>query len=246
MWPFTVNCDSCKESIWRWSKRCAYCGEVRGKAKLSEEGSFAPLPAEKEACPSCKKPVTKGANFCAACGLGSAHGTRKCTDSACGARSPGDARYCVTCGVAFADAAKPALVGETRWARTKDDLMARVEVRDVEGLFRKGLVVEFGTEALFLMDGKLMCLLEPGRHDLGGMLKRGIDLRARYEATAVVYDNSEFSLQFTAIRALTKEKVEVLADCEIRLRIEDAGKLFNSPTHLSTASCSVSRNSLIM
>ena len=228
MWPFTVNCDSCKESIWRWSKRCAYCGSVRGSTKIKEDGVVGALPADKDACPSCKKPVQKGANFCAACGMGNASGTRKCTDASCGARSPGDARYCVTCGGPFADAEKPLLRGETVWNRNKDDLMARVEVRDVEGWVRRGLVVEFGTEALFLMDGKFLCVLEPGRHDLGGMLKRGIDLRARYEATAVVYDNSEFSLQFTGIRALTKEKVEILADCEVRLRIEDAGKLFTT------------------
>lgn len=226
MWPFTTNCDSCKQSIWRWTKRCPNCGEVRGQARLRDEGVVGPPPAEKQECPSCKKPVPKGTNFCAGCGLGSATGTRKCADPGCSTRSPGDARYCVSCGRPFADSEKPALRGETVWARTKDDLMARVEVRDVEGWFKRGLVVEFGTEALFLMDGRFLCVLEPGRHDLGGMLKRGIDLRARYEATAVVYDSSEFSLQFTGIKALTKEKVEVIADCELRLRIEDAGKLF--------------------
>jgi len=228
MWPFTVNCESCKESIWRWSKRCAYCGVVRGEAVLKEEGILAPPPAELEGCPSCKKPVAKGSNFCPGCGLGSASGTRKCNDPSCGARSPGDARYCVSCGRPYADADKPALRGETVWARTKDDLMARVEVRDAEGWFRRGFVVEFGTEALFLMDGKLVSLLEPGRHDLGGMLRRGIDLRARYEATAVVYDNSEFSLAFNSIKSLTRERVEILADIEVRLRIEDAGKLFTT------------------
>ena len=226
MWPFTTNCDSCKQSIWRFTKRCPHCGEVRGKARLHEDGSAGPMPSDRSDCPSCKKPVAKGANFCASCGLGSASGTRKCADPACSTRSPGDARYCVSCGRPFADAEKPALRGESVWARTKDDLMARVEVRDVEGWFKRGLVVEFGTEALFLMDGRFLCVLEPGRHDLGGMLKRGIDLRARYEATAVVYDSSEFSLQFTGLKALTKEKVEILADCELRLRIEDAGKLF--------------------
>ena len=228
MWPFTVNCESCRESIWRWSKRCAYCGAVRGTGKLKDEGIVAPPPLDRVACPSCKKPVAKGSNFCAGCGLGSATGTRKCADTSCGARSPGDARYCGTCGRPFADAEKPALRGETVWARTKDDLMARVEVRDCEGWFRRGLVVEFGTEALFLLDGRFACVLEPGRHDLGGMLKRGIDLRVRYEATAVVYDSSEFSLAFSEIKALTKENVEILADCEIRLRIEDAGKLFTT------------------
>ena len=228
MWPFTINCDSCKESIWRFTKRCPNCGQVRGKARLGEEGVVGSPPPESVHCPSCKKPVAKGANFCAMCGLGSAAGTRKCADPSCGTRSPGDARYCVSCGRPFADSEKPALRGETVWARTKDDLMARVEVRDVEGWFRRGFVVEFGTEALFLMDGRFLCLLEPGRHDLGGMLKRGIDLRARYEATAVVYDNSEFSLRFSEVRALTKEKVEVVADCELRLRIEDAGKLFTT------------------
>ena len=228
MWPFTINCDSCKESIWRFTKRCPNCGQVRGKARLGEEGVVGSPPPESVHCPSCKKPVAKGANFCAMCGLGSAAGTRKCADPSCGTRSPGDARYCVSCGRPFADSEKPALRGETVWARTKDDLMARVEVRDVEGWFRRGFVVEFGTEALFLMDGRFLCLLEPGRHDLGGMHKRGIDLRARYEATAVVYDNSEFSLRFSEVRALTKEKVEVVADCELRLRIEDAGKLFTT------------------
>jgi hypothetical protein len=228
MWPFTVNCESCRESIWRWSKRCTSCGAVRGAGKLKEDGIVAPPPLEKDACPSCKKPVGKGSNFCAHCGLGSASGTRKCADTSCGARSPGDARYCATCGRPFADAEKPALRGETVWARTKDDLMARVEVRDCEGWFRRGLVVEFGTEALFLLDGRFACVLEPGRHDLGGMIKRGIDLRARYEATAVVYDSSEFSLSFGEIKALTKENVEIHAQCELRLRVEDAAKLFTN------------------
>lgn len=228
MWPFTVNCETCRESIWRWSKRCTNCGAVRGAGKLADDGIVAPPPLDRVACPSCKKPVAKGANFCASCGLGSATGTRKCADTSCGARSPGDARYCGTCGRPFADAEKPALRGETVWARTKDDLMARVEVRDCEGWFRRGLVVEYGTEALFLLDGRFACVLEPGRHDLGGMLKRGIDLRVRYEATAVVYDSSEFSLAFSEIKALTRENVEILADCEIRLRIEDAGKLFTT------------------
>jgi hypothetical protein len=81
---------------------------------------------------------------------------------------------------------------------------------------------------LFLLDGRFACVLEPGRHDLGGMIKRGIDLRARYEATAVVYDSSEFSLSFGEIKALTKENVEIHAQCELRLRVEDAAKLFTN------------------
>lgn len=230
MWPFTTNCESCKESIWRWSKRCTNCGAVRGSGRLAkgEDGLAGSQPPEKADCPGCKKPLSKGSNFCAACGLGSAMGTRKCPDPTCGARSAGNARYCGVCGRPFSDADKPALRGETVWARTKDDLMARVEVRDAEGWFRRGFVVEFGTEALFLLDGKYACILEPGRHDLGGMLKRGFDLRARYEATAVVYDSSEFSIAFTGIKVLTKENVEIETDCELRLRVEDAAKLFTT------------------
>jgi hypothetical protein len=60
------------------------------------------------------------------------------------------------------------------------------------------------------------------------MTRRFAKLPFRYEATAVVYDTAEFSLSFKDVRALTKENVEVFVDCEIRLRIEDAGALFTN------------------
>jgi hypothetical protein len=177
-------------------------------------------------CPTCSAPLTGGQNFCGKCGTGAATGTKRCNDGACATFSPGDARFCVSCGNPFGETTKPALRGETVWARTSSDLMARIEVRDVEGVLKKGVVIEHGTEALFLMNGKLIGPLEPGRHDIGGLLKRFMNLQVRYEATAVVYDNSEFSLSFKDVKALTKENAEVIVDCELRMRVEDASKLF--------------------
>lgn len=229
MWPFTENCDSCGESIWRNSRRCAYCGSTRGAGVVAPgvRPSQRIIPAGVK-CPDCGQPLGTAQNFCPRCGAGAATGTRRCTDVNCGAFSPGDAKYCVACGRPLGESEKPALRGETGWARDSADLMARIEVRDLEGTLRKGVVIEHGTEALFLADGRLTGPLEPGRHDLGGLLKRFKNLQLRYEGTAIVYDTAQFSLQFRDVKALTKENVEVLVDCELRLHVRDASALFTN------------------
>ena len=229
MWPFTDNCESCGESIWRSARRCPRCGKARGAGTVTPglRPPSRPVPAN-ATCPACAQPLEASQNFCPRCGTGAATGTRRCPDVNCGAFSPGDAIYCVACGREMDKIAKTPLRGETVWARTREDLVARIEVRDVEGTFTKGVVVEHGTEALFLVDGRLVGPLEPGRHDLQTMTRRFAKLPLRYEATAVVYDTADFSLQFKDVRALTRENAEVFVDCELRLRVQDAGALFTN------------------
>lgn len=229
MWPFTENCESCGESVWRSTKRCPYCGKTRGIGAI-EPGvrpPQRPVPAG-VTCPDCDQPLGVDQNFCPRCGANAATGTRRCTDANCGAFSPGDAKYCGTCGRPFAETEKPALRGETVWARNSADLIARVEVRDLEGTFKKGIVIEHGTEALLLADGRLAGPLEPGRHNLQALLRRFVHLQLRYEGTAIIYDTAEFSLQFKDVRALTRENAEVVIDCELRLRVADGNKVFTT------------------
>jgi hypothetical protein len=215
--------------MWRSNQYCPDCGALRGKGRLAGGVVATPPPVPDEVpCPVCKAILRAGQSFCPKCGAGAATGTRRCTDDACGAFNPGDARFCAGCGQPFAETAKPAVRGETVWARNSADLMARIEVRDVQGILKKGIVIEHGTEALFLLDGRLVGPLEPGRHDLGGLLRRAIDLRLRYEATAVVYDNAEFSLTFPDVKALTRENVDILVDCEVRVHIDNAELVFTT------------------
>ncbi|HID26247.1 MAG TPA: hypothetical protein EYP22_00120 [Methanosarcinales archaeon] len=50
-------------------------------------------------------------------------------------------------------------------------MVKRIEVSNIKGFFKKDIVVEIGTEALFLRYGKLTGTLAPGSYTVGGALK---------------------------------------------------------------------------
>jgi hypothetical protein len=116
-----------------------------------------------------------------------------------------------------------------QWQRAENDFATRVDVDELEGFFRKGLVVEEGTKALLFIDGKYAGELEPGRHDIDGIkIKlRNFDLRRR--ASALLVDASDCTIGNVTLNKLrTKDKLNVSVECTLTVKLSNPAYFFTN------------------
>jgi hypothetical protein len=183
-------------------------------------------------CPSCKQ-ETKPGNFCGHCG-GALPGTKtRCGN--CGANVLAAARFCGECGQAMSapasegarETARPQMTGN-RWARRPEDFATRVEVADVDGFFSKGLIVEAGTKALFFTNGAYSGLVEAGKHEIGGLKSRIMNVFSSKTTTALLLDAGDVELKFALDGIRTRDPLSLSADAVVVLRLEDPVPFFEN------------------
>jgi membrane protease subunit (stomatin/prohibitin family) len=176
-------------------------------------------------CPKCNAKNKSGARFCGNCGAGLPGAERKCGN--CGATVAAEKSFCGNCGKPLSESAAPLMTGN-RWARRADDFAAKVEVDDVEGFFKRGLIVEAGTKAIFFVNGAYSGILDPGKYDMGGLLQKIKNVFSSKTTTAVLVDTGDVELQFLMGDLPTKDPLRLTAECRMVVQMDNPTQFFEN------------------
>lgn len=164
----------------------------------------------------CSRELPAGSNFCPYCGTAQPAGKQFCPN--CDALVAADANFCPHCRHQLREPEAGPTIEGRRWAKSPDDFAVRVEVDDVPGLFRKDLVVEPGTRALLLEDGKNMAgELGPGKYTL-----QSAGLTSAKTATAILVDSGDTDLEFTIPDLFTTDPMRITVDCRLVAGVDNA------------------------
>jgi hypothetical protein len=176
-------------------------------------------------CSKCKAKNRSGAKFCGECGEPLPGSEAKCGN--CGAMVPADKKFCGSCGKPMGESAAPLLTGN-RWARRIEDYATKVEVSDVEGFFKKGLIVEAGTRAIFFVNGAFAGILEPGKYDMGGLIEKVKNLFNSKSTTAVLVDTGDVELHFSLADLQTHDPLTLTAECRLVVQMDNPTAFFEN------------------
>ena len=176
-------------------------------------------------CPKCGNRVRKGSRFCPKCGESAPRGLTKC--GKCGAEVRTSSVYCWKCGCKLDEMAKPMIL-EDRWARSGDDFAVRIDNQIVKGWLAKPLIVEHGTRALLFQNGRYKGELPEGRHDMGGFLSRLNHFMVEQNASVVLMDAGDVSLDLESTDLWTADQYEASASAQFILRVKDADAMFGN------------------
>jgi hypothetical protein len=172
-----------------------------------------------QTCTKCGKSFPRNANFCPWCGEPAAKGTVTCRF--CGKEIPAAAKFCPHCRKETAGSERPTMVGNT-WARDPNDFATRVEVDDLEGVLRRDLIIEPGTRAIILFDGRSLAgTIGPGRYTLRDLLDKLSVPSLRRRATALLVDTSEMDLALTINDVYTQDPLKIALDCHVAVEVAD-------------------------
>ena len=129
---------------------------------------------------------------------------------------------------------RPVSVVEDRiWRRIEDpkkgaELARKVWPRELKGRTTKPMAIEEGTVGLFFSNGALVGTLQPGRHDLGGALKKWGILDFDLVEYVVCMEQADFYLEFGYENLDTfKDKSAVSTQDPMLLADIDARLFFN-------------------
>ena len=174
-----------------------------------------------------------GFNFCRVCGERISGGQISCWH--CGAIIDSGANFCGKCGKPAGEAKptktredKSADLQNMRWQRAFDDFATRVDVEDVEGVFKKGVIVEQGTKALLFINGALAETLQPGMYDLGGLGSKLKNFAPFRTSTAILVDAGDVELNLNLTGIFTKDPLNIDVICKVIAQIENPTFFFNN------------------
>jgi hypothetical protein len=100
-----------------------------------------------------------------------------------------------------------------------------VDVEDLEGLFKKGVVVEQGTKALIFINGALAETLQPGAYDLNN---RQINFTQINTGTAILVDAGDVALQMDLKGIYTSDPLAIDLTCNIVMQVDTPVFFFNN------------------
>ena len=179
-----------------------------------------------QTCTNCGERFSRSANFCPKCGTPAKRGSASCRY--CAKDIPAAARHCPYCGKSTEGSERPAVVGNT-WAREPDDFATRLEIDDLEGTLRRDLIVEPGTRAIILIDGRnLAGAVGPGRYTLKSFMDKLSLPSLRRRATALLVDTGEVDLDLTIGDVYTSDPLKLTLDCHVAVDIRDPMAFFTN------------------
>ena len=124
-------------------------------------------------------------------------------------------KYCRFCGHDLASQSPDAESSLGRYL-PPDDLMRRMEPREMQGLLNKTVVVEEGQSALFFIGGRHDLTLGPGKHSVGNILSsRGRD------AEIVLFRTSDVPIEVSIPSLLSTDPLPLSLDFRLVLKIEE-------------------------
>jgi hypothetical protein len=176
-------------------------------------------------CPKCGKPVDRGASFCGSCGSPLAGKSGKVC-GACGAENTVEARFCAKCGRPLDSSAAPE-IRQHHWARRAEDFAVRVDAVDLPGLLRRGLIVEPGTNAMFIERGVNQGIIPPGTYMLetpGQKIWDWLTTGIPEHATILLVDVTPTDLVFHLGGRFTKDPLPVGVTIRMQVDVGEPGK----------------------
>lgn len=139
------------------------------------------------------------------------------TCPACGSVMAAEASICTGCGARAPHASGPAA---ERWSRPPGELAVRIDVADLPGLLSKTLVVEPGTLAMILEDGRnALGVVGPGAYTLQGALEALPGMRGLTRVTAILMDGGQVILPFALEGIQTADPLGLKLDLELAVHI---------------------------
>ena len=115
-----------------------------------------------------------------------------------------------------------------RWARRVEDFATKVEVDDVEGFFKKGLLVEAGTKAIFFVNGAYSGILDPGKYEMGGLLQKIKNVFNSKSTTAVLIDAADVELRVPLGGLQTSDPIKLAAECRMVIQLDNPTQFFEN------------------
>lgn len=176
-------------------------------------------------CPKCGEKVRRLSSFCPHCGEGAETLWRTCPE--CRGIVSGAAKFCGNCGQPIRVEGAPADTVSQAWRRGPNDFAVRFELEDLKGAFKGGLIVQHGTQALLLIDGKLVQTLGPGRYTPESDAVQGIQwTRDPQHGTVILVDagHDEIDYAFDGVR--TKDNLTLTVKCAVALRVADPARFY--------------------
>ena len=166
-----------------------------------------------------------GVNFCGVCGERISGGQIKCPS--CGTVNDSASSFCGKCGGSLKKAPS-ADIEHMRWQRGVDDFATRVDVDDLPGVLKKGIIVEQGTKALLFINGALAEVLQPGMYDLGGLASKLRNFEPYRTGTAILVDAGDVEIQLNITGVYTKDPLNIDITCKAVAQIENPTFFFNN------------------
>lgn len=163
-----------------------------------------------------------GDNFCRTCGEKVSGGMIRCRH--CGSANDSGAKYCVQCGKKMGGENPPQTDG-ARWRRGDDDFATRVDLDDLDGIFRKGVVVEQGTKALLFVNGALAETLQPGLHDFS---TNKFNFGQQKSGSAILVDAGDLELALDLKRIYTGDPLAIDITCKVVVRVDNPTFFFTN------------------
>lgn len=121
--------------------------------------------------------------------------------------------FCNQCG-------KP--LTKSVWKSVDNQFARRVDVDDLEGFFKKELIVEAGTKALLFEKGKNIGELEEGTYTLDSFLRKFVHLGRSRKISAVITQKGNVPLDFIIKDCFTKEFLSVEVNVGVDFKVEDS------------------------
>jgi SPFH domain / Band 7 family/Double zinc ribbon len=169
---------------------------------------------------------TLGDKFCRTCGEKLSGGTSTCPG--CGATIDSGAAFCTKCGSGTDSDKPPGEIQGMRWQRLADDYATRVDVEDLQGIFKKGVIVEQGTKALLFINGALAETLQPGMYDLGGISSKIRNFDLHRTGTAILIDSGDVELNMNLAGIYTNDPLNIDVTCKVIVQIDNPTFFFNN------------------
>ncbi len=107
-----------------------------------------------------------------------------------------------------------------RWATTPDQFAVQVQLADVAGYFSKKLVIEPGTRALLIEEGRYLGEVPPGTYTLESFAERLLRWQ-RKQATVILARQEDVPLEITAENLPTSENLLVQVGLRLTVQMED-------------------------
>lgn len=178
---------------------------------------FRPKPGTR--CQHCGMQIAQPSKFCPHCGKPLAGGTIVCPQ--CQATIPADSNFCPQCRTQLRGDAVPQMRGY-RWAKEPPAFAAHIEVDDIPAMLQHEIIVEPGTRAILLVDGRAEGELGPGRYKIDDRHTLWAKIRGAKHITAVLVDAGDVAMDFAVPGLYTADPIRITAECRMRVGLKDA------------------------
>ena len=195
--------------------------------------------AKKDSCVHCGAKISRGQVFCSYCGSPQEGGMVIC--GSCSTENPADSAWCKKCRAELRTAESPKLRQRTaeleegkRWARNPGVFAVRFDDDDLKS---KEIIVEPGTRAVLIENGKFAGAMPAGRYDVGSLKSKLASFDFSKKATIILIDEGDIALYIDAEQVRTKDSLLVDARLQITFRIDQpiafVTKLMGGQNHYS-------------